>query len=774
MSRLRHGLGLFFLLTLACPGMGAEGPEAPPIIHEIHFEGVSPEVEEQLRDLMESRPGQPFDAYTLREDMKRLSAEVQELEARQEMGPEGLVLLFSAQENPMVKAIEIIGNTQIKSKDLKKRLRLKVGDPLTPAALADCKSRLLREYQSQGYMKAVVEVDTLPAPEGVLLQLRVREGVRLKMDKVRLEGNEHFSDWWLSLNMESHGSWWLVTRYYDEYAFERDMEMIRQKYVGDGFFDVEVRRGQFLYSEEEKTVTPSIVISEGARYRLGEVLVEGATVFSPAELKAPFLKLQGKTFERESYSLAMERTRNLYADAGYISTTVQDRFEFDRQAGMAHLTLVVEEKGQVRVGEIYLQRPARIFPEERSWFGRMYDRISPPVEEEVVQREMALRKGGLFRKTLQDLSEQRLSALGVFEKVDVEPRATKDPAIYDAMVTVEEGVTGNLNLGLGYQESAGGYIWANFTERNLGGQADALRLGGLAGTESWEAFMAYTNRHLGDSRNSLRTEVAYQTTFQPGFIEKETRLDADYAIRPEPDIDDPDGRYPWTFHLRPRVGYVKTEEGHYDPEADFERRYGLAALRFDVERDKREWKRLLRRRYYETGGHQEKMSYEIGQADGFYNKIGGEWEGFVQLTDRLIATSRFQAQLLLADVEDIGPSERLYMGGSQDVRGFRYRRAGPHDRKDDDVPLGGATKLTLRNELRYPLLDALTAIAFLDAGMLDGKIGRYGSTRVSAGLGFQVRIRQVEVGIDFAGPLVYQDGDETRYLHFYARNSWGY
>ena len=68
------------------------------------------------------------------------------------------------------------------------------------------------------------------------------------------------------------------------------------------------------------------------------------------------------------------------------------------------------------------------------------------------------------------------------------------------LIKVEEGVSGNIFLGVGYSESYGGYVWANYTERNLLGQADSLRVNALAGTRELNASVSYFNRHLRGSR----------------------------------------------------------------------------------------------------------------------------------------------------------------------------------------------------------------------------------------------------------------------------------
>ena len=160
------------------------------------------------------------------------------------------------------------------------------------------------------------------------------------------------------------------------------------------------------------------------------------------------------------------------------------------------------------------------------------------------------------------------------------------------------------------------------------------------------------------------------------------------------------------------------------------------------------------------------MGFEAGYAGGPLAKLTGNYEWYHKVTENTVFATNINAGIMPVDANKIGPTERFYMGGTEDLRGFGFRRAGPHDSEDHSVPLGGATKIVARNELRYPLIDNLTGLVFFDAGMLSHQAFSVSSPRASTGLGLRLGLKGVQAGVDLAAPLVKGKNDQLRYFHF--------
>ncbi|HBF33540.1 TPA: hypothetical protein DDW35_03140 [Candidatus Sumerlaeota bacterium] len=645
---------------------------------------------------------------------------------------------------------------------------MKVGELLTRESVRKAREGVQKEYNTLGYMKTKVETDVVPQGDGkAVLQVRVEEGGKVRVVKLAFEGNNYFSSARLRFAVETKSSWLFFKNYYDEGAFDRDLDAIRQLYLAHGFFDVQVARGAFKFDETDKEISPKVRIVEGARYKLGRVEVQGASTFKPEELQASFRDLVGKNFSRKEYNEALEKARRLYADAGYITTEVADDLDFDRSKGEVRSTLTVQEGPKIHVGKLLLERPHMIDPGKPSWFGKIYGYVAPPVQDKVIAREAKLKSGSVYEKRKEEMAEERLRRLDVFETAKIESQATNDPNVRDARISVEEGVTGNLMVGVGMSDALGAFVWTSFSEKNIGGRADVITVGGELGQKASSGRASYLDRHVGESDVSLQYQAYYTDTDEPGYHERIAGASVEAGIPMESlSSSDAFGEGMWKMYLRARAEHVRTDEGDYNPEEDFNRNYAVATGRVRVERNGVTTEKLDGKNYDKTGGFLVGVGLEEGVADGTLTKVTTDLDVYQKVTKKLVFASEMQAGIMPNDAKDIGPTERYYLGGTDDLRGFKYRQAGPHDKGDSDVPLGGATKLLARNELRYPLFESITGVMFLDAGTLDDKAFSIGDPRASTGVGLRIKIKRMEMGVDLAVPVLTQDHDQKRFFHF--------
>jgi outer membrane protein insertion porin family len=739
-------------------GARAEDSAPRPTIADVRFEGLETLKAEDLMGQIQSRPGTPYDPRRVREDLKRLAKLARDAEVRRERTGDGPRLIFILRENPTLGGVQFVGNSAIKTERLEKIARLRPGDVLTRDAVGKARDAVLREYRVQGFPRTQVRADLARTADGKeFLQVSINEGRRLKIEDLVIHGNRHFSTLRIKTALETKGSWTFLKNYFDEEAFQDDLDTIRRLYQSAGFFDVEVARGPSQYDEKRPSVTPSIVITEGLRYSLGDVTTHGNTFFTREEIQAPFAGYQGEHFDAKAYAAALRKTQDLYNNTGFVTTEITDRLDFDREKGLVNVTVEVDEKPRTKVGRIQVQRRDLLTDEDQSWFGRIYNGVAPPVANDVILREVALKPGEVYDKRKEEESAERLRRLDIFEEVEVSSRSTDDPGVRDMVVRVEEGVTGNIFLGLGYSESFGAYVFSRYTERNFLGQAGDLRLDVMAGTREVNASISYLDRYLGSSDRSLYSEIHHLAARRPGYDEKNTGLQVELGVPLEEE---------WKAFFRTRLEYVQLDENGHDPEEDFNRDYPVATLGLRFVHDTRTREKLLGNTYWVTGGHVGSAGLEGGYADGPLAKLTGSYEWYRKIGEKLVFTTDLRAGLMPVDADRVGPTERFYMGGGNDLRGFKYRRAGPHDRGDNDVPLGGATKLLARNELHYPLLDSLTGLVFVDAGSMDDDAFSLSTPRASAGLGFRLALQGVQVGIDFAAPLASGRHDDTRYFHF--------
>lgn len=726
-------------------------------ITDIELRGANSLTRQRVDSLIRSQIGQPYDAETVRNDIKALSAVAREAEVRRVVQNGGVKLVYIITENPPIRDISIVGNTRISTERLLSTIPIQAGEVLASDSIARTREKILSDYRAAGHTGAIVRVETIDNADGsVSVQIFVDEGQRIKVESVRLVGAKNLSEMRIRQHMESKGSWLIFKNFYDEAAFAEDLEAIRRLYVSYGYFDAKVRRGEFEWSANKKSVRPVILIEEGPRYRVGTIEVQGATYFTPVEVEAPFQKLTGKPYSATDMLRAIEEVRSLYANEGFILTEISEDYTFDTGSATVNVLILIEERQRVRVGDVVIERSAPVVDDQDAgFFTRLYSRMSPPVKDETIQREVRLKSGDVYRRNRERQTVERLERLGIFENVEAHGEPTNEEGVQNLVLTVEEGVTGNFIIGAGYGDASGVYVFATYTERNLFGEARDLQARLMLGTKSTTGNITYIDSYFRPDGTSLEASL-YKTAFRRrGYDEDEAGVTAEFG-RPVNEF--------LNAYLRGRLAYVWLDE-RKDFGEDLDD-YGVATLMLRGVNDTRD------SRAWPTEGTVKSAGVEAGVADGALLKVMGNYETYRKVRDNLIYALNVEGGLMPTPAENVGITERLFMGGTEDLRGFAHRGAGPSSEK---VPIGGSTKILVQNELRYTILDnlglgrreiPLHGVTFFDLGMLGRDPLEIGAPRASIGTGIRVDMRQLNVGVDFALPLIKRDDDHTQFLHF--------
>ncbi len=140
----------------------------------------------------------------------------------------------------------------------------------------------------------------------------------------------------------------------------------------------------------------------------------------------------------------------------------------------------------------------------------------------------------------------------------------------------------------------------------------------------------------------------------------------------------------------------------------------------------------------------------------FYKEVGPglvlAWNGLLGLADGF--------------GQDIVPDERFYAGGGSSVRGYKDDSLGPRD--IFEVNIGGEALVVLNHELRFPIWNRFSGVAFLDAGNAFAEPSRIvlGELEVGTGLGLRVGTPIGLLRFDFGVPVSRGGGLGAGRLHF--------
>ncbi|WP_297596410.1 outer membrane protein assembly factor [uncultured Cetobacterium sp.] len=98
--------------------------------------------------------------------------------------PEGLVVVYSVIENPIINGITITGNTKYSVEELKKLINIEPGKVLNLNNLRDARDKILKKYNEDGYVLAEIQdIDLSGAND---LEIVINEGIVDRIDFTKM------------------------------------------------------------------------------------------------------------------------------------------------------------------------------------------------------------------------------------------------------------------------------------------------------------------------------------------------------------------------------------------------------------------------------------------------------------------------------------------------------------------------------------------------------------------------------------------------------------
>jgi outer membrane protein insertion porin family len=755
---------VFLILALL---VTAQIAAAAPIVRAVEIEGLESMEQAEIVDLLQSRVGEPLDMESVRADQRTIfnigifSPEISAYTIEEE---NGVRLVYTVHENPIVSEITITGNLTEPTATLESLLDQREGERLFHTAQRDAEQRIRGHYERRGHSRVRVRSSLEDLPDGtVAIAITIDEGEVLIVSDVEITGNERYGDLRLGWHMVTRPSGILGDNHYNEELFDQDLAELRQFHFDRGFLDVSVRQGEIDVDPEKRSVALEVIIEEGPRYRFDGVTVEGNTLFSDLEIQAVLRDLSGKWFNAEKLRVRLDEVRRMLGDQGHINAVVEPRLRPDPETGAVNIALHVREGPRVSVGGIYLQRTLTapdMVPPISSTISRIAEQLSPPVTDDTVRRFVELKEGGVYRTYEEVKTAERLRRLGIFESVNISRQPTTDPTVEDAVITVDQQSTGFLTVGVGLGDETGVFGFSRLTERNLFGVADTLQASVLFGTRAIDFNVSYLNRFLGDSDWSMRTTVYDTSLRRDEYDEDRTGGDVEFS---HPLGED------WTISQGLRAEYARFDpDGNVSDELeDAMDSYWAMIARLRLTEDHRDvidWP---------TEGWMRAAQVEAGWADDWLVKLTGDWEWYRELRRDVILAWNVEGGVIARDMDQVAFGERLFLGGSQDLRGFEFRGAGRVDSQNDDLHVGGVNKLLSQVELRFPIWKQLRGVTFLDAGQLSDTALDFGGWRASTGAGLRFGIPGFgSVALDLGFAFISRKNDDRQTLHFTFRSEF--
>lgn len=717
---------------------------------------------------MRTRIGSPYQENVVSDDLKRLYllGFFSDIKIDTEDYKEGLKVIVSVVERPIIEKITFSGITRLRERDeeLKKELKSKETQYLDYPSLAEDVQSLKKKYEKIGFTDVTIDynVDTNKETNKAAVAFLINEGQKIRIKDIIFEGNKAFKSGHLLKLLKTKKAWLFNAGVMKGDVLKEDMERIKAFYRKNGYSDVEADYEIKPDSAKRYLLNIFIRIKEGKKYLVGNVTVTGNKDISEKVVMSKLSEcIPGKVFSQDALKVDVSNIQGLYFDRGYISCQVQDATSLNPSTGRVDIVYNILENGISYVDKIKVRGNVK-------------------TKDIVVRRELRIHPGDRFDGDKLRRSKERLQNLGYFEETSYDTEDTEEPEKKNLIVDVKESKTGAFSFGGGYStvDQLVGFVqieqknfdWKNWPYFTGAGQDLTFRASfgsvsngfDLSFTEPWMfdypvafGFDAYKRDHDRDS--------------DAGYGYKEDIIGGDLRLSKEI------SEY-WRAGITYRRDQITISD--IDPTAspELKREQGknsVSSLTPGITFDSRDNVRDPRKGNLFTGSFDWAGGFLGGTKD--FWKFNGRASHYFPLPWNSVLEVRGRVGIAepYSDTDYIPIYERFFAGGSYTIRGYEERSIGPIDPVTKD-PLGGDAMIVGNIEYTYPLFSFLKVAGFFDIGNVWDKIGNIGASnnyflgvpntgglKKSFGLGARINTPFGPMNLDYGIPLDSEPG-QTR------------
>ncbi|MDX2265706.1 MAG: outer membrane protein assembly factor BamA [Hyphomicrobiales bacterium] len=712
-------------------GIAPIGPLGPTeahaqggVIRDIRVVGNKRVEPETIKTYLTLSVGERYDASKAEESFQALFATGLFQDVRINLS--GNVVVVTVVESPVVNRVAFEGNKEIKDDVLLAEIQLKERQIFTRARVQSDVQRILNVYQRSGYYAVAVEPKIIELDHNrVNLVFEIKEGPDTKVYSINFIGNEAFSDSQLRDAVStSESAWWKflsTTDVFDSDRLNLDRELLRRFYLKSGYADARVVAANADLDRDGKGFFITFTVEEGELYRFGSVNIESSlAAVDPASLRGDLLIKEGQIYDAEAIDKTTERLTIAVANQGYAFGMVRPRIERDPVSRLISVNYVVEQGPRVYIERINVVGNYRTL-------------------DYVIRREFRLAEGDAYNRLMVDQARQRLVGLGFFKSVKVNRENGSAPDRVVLTIELEENSTGELAFAAGYSSNEGIIGEVSYTERNLLGKGQYLKIKLSGSLESAQFDISFTeprflDRNISAGFDAFHKELDY--TDEAGYMNRKTGGG--------PRIGFALAEYVWL-----NTSYTFTRDETYDLEdnaslavRDIEGVAHISTVGYSLVYDTRNSKMNPTKGLYLIFGQ------DLAGVGGDVNFIRStaEARGYYPLFKGVTLVGRATAGYIEGwGGDDVRLVDAFYKGG-ETIRGFDTAGIGPRDDVTNDA-LGGKAFYAGTVEVRFPI------------PFLPDELGFGGAVFADAGSVFDTDVQDTCGGPD---PVCVQDNSGLR------------
>ncbi len=677
----------------------------------------------------------------------------------------GNVLVVVVEERPTIADVDFVGTKEFDKDTLKKAMRdvgLADGRPYDKALADRAEQELKRQYLNKSFYGVDVVTTLTPIERNrVNLTFTVTEGEPAKIKDIRIVGAKAFSESTLKglFDQDTGGwlSWYTKSDRYSRAKLNADLETLRSYYLSRGYLEFRIESTQVAISPDKQDISITINVSEGQKYVVSGVKLEGNYLDREDEFKSLVTIRPGEPYNADTVAETTKAFTDHFGNFGFAFARVEAVPEIDRENNRVALVLKAE-------------------PSRRAYVRRINVSGNNRTRDEVIRREFRQYEASWYDGDKIKLSRDRVDRLGYFTEVNVETQEVPgSPDQVDLVINVAEKPTGSLQLGAGFSSAEKVSVSFSIKQENVFGSGNYLG--------------------VDVNTSKYRRTLVFSTT-DPYFTKDGISRTLDLYYRTDKPYEDQGGNYKLVTagtSVRFGVPFSETDTvffggglerteikaGTNIPAAylAYSDTYGATSyavpLTIGWSRDDRD------SALAPNSGRYQRLNSDWSVAgDARYVRANYQVQQYVPLNKKF--TLAFNGELGWGSGLNGRPYpvfKNYYSGGLGSVRGFDQGTLGPRD--VTGASLGGPKKVTLNAEFIAPFPGAgndrtLRVFTFVDAGNVYGENDKVdlSQMRVSTGLGLSWISPLGPLRLAYAQPVRKFAGDRIQKLQFQIGTSF--
>lgn len=645
-------------------------------------------------------------------------AEIEETEG-------GIILYFIVEEKQYVRSFEISGNDEIETEKINEVIKIKARAFLDEVALKKSIEAIQQLYIEEGLFLAEIKTEFVDlGNKDIMIKFIIDEGEKAKVKEIKISGidAQESSEIKKSLETKEYDFFsWLTGRgKYNKNQIDADLFNVESYFMDRGYINVKVSEPVVTLSPDRRWLNIIINVAKGDRFKINRIDITGDLLFEKSEMMKKIKSKEGNYFNRSLIREDIFNLTDLYGGLGYANANINPLTRVDPERKTIDLTLNIDKNKLVYIDKIQITGNTK-------------------TRDKVIRRELRLAEGELYNIDKIKFSRERIYALGFFEEVSFSMKPHDDPTLSDLFINVKEGQTGTFTLGAGFS-SIDKFI--------------------LTTQMSFGNFLGYGQRISLRAELSSRRQLADLSFYEPYFLDTDwsfgLRLyttELSYIFQRKSS----GGNLKWGYKVgefsRVFIEYKYEDVNIKDIGATDTRLFTsgvTSSVSFSIVRNSLDHPYDPSKGSLINGTMEVAGKYLGGDFD-FY-KFDASYSKYFPLFLRTVFLFKAQAGFGRSISKERLPfSERYFVGGPYDVRGYDYWTVGPmesvitlNDEPDSTTvkkPIGGNKMVVFNAEYIFNIIRSagIKGVFFFDAGNAFSEEQDFFQEELRMGWGFGIR-----------------------------------